>query len=154
MLPRISAILGARASEFPATRRFAEFEAHRRAWAKENARRNGAFEEIEAAVAEILGLEETAIPKLCGLEIESELAVCCQNPFVYSIYRRAIDLGKPVVFLSDMYLPQQAVGEILNRCGYTKYDALLVSSETRKTKASGGLYKEALARIGVAAIRN
>jgi len=150
MLPRISAVLGARTSEFPATRRFAEFEAHRRARDKES---GGEIRlaEIYAVVAEILGLEETAIPELCRLEIEAELAVCCQNPFVYSVYRRSLDLGKQVVFLSDMYLPQEAVGEILNKCGYTKYDALLVSSETRKTKASGGLYKEALARIGVAA---
>ncbi len=56
MLPRISAILGARASEFPGIRRFAEDEAHRRTWEK---KKGGEIRlaEIYAVVAEILGLE-------------------------------------------------------------------------------------------------
>src|ERR1700684_1082416 len=95
MLPRISAILGARASEFPATRRFAEYEARGRIWEKEKTFETS-LAEIYAVVAEILGLEETAIAELCRREIDAELAICCQNPFVYSVYRRAVDSGKRV----------------------------------------------------------
>jgi predicted HAD superfamily hydrolase len=69
---------------------------------------------------------------------------------MYSVYRRCLDRRKSIVFISDMYLPQAAIGEILKNCGYSKYDALLVSSETGETKASGRLYDVALGRVAFA----
>jgi predicted HAD superfamily hydrolase len=149
MLPHVSACLGSKTTDFPAARFTAEGEARRRAWANGNVS-EVTFSEIYAIVAEILDLDAAAISELCRREIEAEMAVCLRDPFIYSVYRRSLDLGKSVVFLSDMYLPQATVSEILKNCGYTKYDALLVSSETRRTKASGALYGEALERVGIA----
>src|SRR5450631_8498 len=105
MLPRVYACLGSKTTELPAARFTAEGEARRRAWANGNVN-EVTFSEIYAIVGEMLGLDAAAISELCRGEIEGEMAVCLRDPFIYSLYRRCLDLGKSVVFLSDMYLPQ------------------------------------------------
>jgi predicted HAD superfamily hydrolase len=148
MLPGISAILGARAPEFPSVRTYAESRARMLA---QEARKSVEVKllEIYEVLGDYLNLEAAAVQQLCQHEIQAELAICCQNPFIYSLYRRCIDQGNSVVFISDMYLPEAAVGAILKNCGYLKYDALLVSSETGNTKAQGKLYANALERIAL-----
>lgn len=152
MLPDVSAILGERTAEFPALRIYAEHEIHRRhATSASGPPGEVRFSEIYELLGEILGLEKKATEELSRLEIQAELAVCCQNPFIHGIYSRCISRRKPVVFLSDMYLPENVVAEILRNCGYSQYESLLVSSSTRKAKASGMLFDEALGKIAVAA---
>jgi predicted HAD superfamily hydrolase len=145
MQPRLAGILGDRTPDFPAARIFAEQAAHLRAIDASEVR----LQEIYEILAESFGLDAAAVQELCQHEICAEIAICCRNPFIHSLYRHCIDAGKTIVFLSDMYLPQRAVADILQNCGYSKYDALLVSSESRKTKWKGTLYDEAVKQIGV-----
>jgi predicted HAD superfamily hydrolase len=149
MLPRVSGILGNRTPEFVATRIFSERAARVRAFETTQAEEVG-LAEIYRVLCELLDVDRTNAEEFCRLEIEAELAVCCANPAIQAVYRRCLDQNKTVVFLSDMYLPATAIGEILQKCGYSKYDALFVSSEFGKTKASGRLYEEALGRVAVA----
>jgi predicted HAD superfamily hydrolase len=149
MLPQISKVLGDRARNFPAARGVAEWTT-RMQMAEGQRYAEVRLQEIYKTVADVFGLGDTAVQELRELEIRSELAICCQNPFIYSVYRHCVDIGKKVIFLSDMYLPQRVVAEILDNCGYSKYQALLVSSESRKSKATGTLYAEVLQRTGVA----
>jgi predicted HAD superfamily hydrolase len=148
MVPQISGILGDKARDFPAARFVAEGLARKRAW-EGDVFKEARLAEIYAVMGEMLGLDAAVLDRLCECEIQAELSVCRQNPFVHSIYRRGLELGKSIVFLSDMYLPEASVGKILSKCGYSKYHALLVSSETRRTKMLGDLYDDALKRITV-----
>lgn len=141
-------LLGARTDKFAAVRYLAEGEARRRAWTQGSINEI-TLDEIYAVIGEILDVEAEAIDELRRNEIRAELAVCCRDPFVHALYRQCIELDKSIVFLSDMYLPHDVIAEILANCGYTKFDALLVSSEERKTKASGALFDEALTRVPV-----
>jgi predicted HAD superfamily hydrolase len=146
MVPDIVGVLGSRAPDFPSVRIHAEYEARRQAWMAEPAKKpvEVQLSQIYEIVGDILGLSAATAQDLSRHEIRAEIAVCYQNSFVHSLYRHCVEQCKTIVFISDMYLPKDVVGEILTNCGYSKYDALFVSSETGKTKASGELYDKAL----------
>jgi predicted HAD superfamily hydrolase len=147
MQPQLAVVLGDRTPDFHAARAFAE---ERAALDAIDAKKSEiSLQEIYKILADRFGLGAEAARELCQHEIRAEIALCRRDPFIHSLYRHCIDAGKTVVFLSDMYLPQSAVADILQNCGYAKYDALLVSSEFGKTKWAGTLYDEAMKKIGV-----
>src|SRR5258708_33299416 len=82
MVPGIAGILGSRAPDFPSARIYAEHEAHRQAWAARNSV-EVRLAEIYVIVSDILGLDADAAQQLCRQEIQAEIAVCCQNPFIH-----------------------------------------------------------------------
>ncbi len=70
-----------------------------------------------------------------------ELRLCKPHPVISYAFDWALQLDKKVGFISDMYLDAQIIEQMLIKCGYKKFDFLLVSSEAGTTKATGGLYK-------------
>jgi predicted HAD superfamily hydrolase len=78
--------------------------------------------------------------QLKALELSIEGAVCVRNPFVHSLYEYARSLHKPVIFVSDIYLPQRFIADILHKEGYNGYHKLYTSSSYKRTKATGTLY--------------
>lgn len=99
----------------------------------------------EVTLDEIYDLLEirSGIEKSVGMqaEIDLELDYCRPNQFLREVFNRLIELNKKVIILSDMYLPKSVIARMLEKCGYTGYDALYVSSELKATKASGKIYK-------------
>lgn len=99
----------------------------------------------EVTLSEIYDLLEihSGIEKSVGMqaEIDLELDYCRPNQFLREVFNRLIELNKRVIILSDMYLPKSVIAKMLEKCGYTGYDALYVSSELKATKASGKIYK-------------
>ena len=84
-------------------------------------------------------------------ELEVERALLVRNPYIYALYRVAVERGVPVVFLSDMYLPSSFLARALDDAGYDTRALLLVSAESASgsSKATGGLYREAITHLGV-----
>jgi predicted HAD superfamily hydrolase len=80
-------------------------------------------------------------------EILTELSCCYAIPNIKAIYQQAIAAGKPVIFVSDMYLPQQILEKMLQQCGYTSYAKIYVSNEMRVTKATGHLYDKIITEL-------
>ena len=138
----VECLLGSKASTFHAMRPEAERAAREAAWQARRAT-EVTLAEIYAELGERMGFDAAAAEQIAQLEIEAEQFVCHQNPFIHSLYRRCLEEGKRVAFLSDIYLPGPAIADILRRCGYASYDALLVSSTVGKTKATGELQVEA-----------
>ena len=66
------------------------------------------------------------------LQLEYDSIVC--NPEVYSLYERAIHLGKRIIAVSDMYLDQKVVKSFLDKCGYEQIHVLYVSANESATK--------------------
>lgn len=83
---------------------------------------------------------DNAIIKNTELEIEKE--VLCP---VHSVKEHITKLraeGNKILFISDMYLPQYFIAEILLEHGFlTSLDHLYVSSEYNKRKSTGHLYE-------------
>lgn len=77
--------------------------------------------------------------KQLELEIEKEVSVC--NYSMQKIYDYAIQQGKKVVAVSEMYLPTTFIQGLLKKSGYNKIDKIYVSSETGKMKKSGSLFR-------------
>jgi predicted HAD superfamily hydrolase len=73
-------------------------------------------------------------------EIDFEKRVCHQNPEIHAIYKYAVEQQKRIVFVSDMYLPEQVIKDILQSTGYDKYENLFLSSVYKKRKVTGELY--------------
>jgi HAD superfamily hydrolase (TIGR01549 family) len=83
-------------------------------------------------------------------EINFEKTVIRKNPEIFELYKYALNKGKKIIFISDMYLPAAVIDEILDRTGYAIYDKLYVSSNYGKTKSSSELYQVVIKDLKIA----
>lgn len=73
-------------------------------------------------------------------EIAAELKFCVANPELFAFYQRLVAADKKIYFVSDMYLPQATITEILEVNGYTTYEAVYVSGDDDFVKADGSRF--------------
>ncbi|MCR5597989.1 MAG: hypothetical protein K6G19_07440 [Lachnospiraceae bacterium] len=85
--------------------------------------------------------DSSLIDEMKQLEIGFEHKVCHRRNCGYELYTLALESGKEVIFVSDMYLSGNTVGDILRENGYGGYSHLYMSSEIRKCKWSGKLFE-------------
>lgn len=99
---------------------------------------------MEVTLDEIYALieRETGIKKE-GKEIEllEEYRVCYANPYMKQVVEELRKMEKRLIFISDMYLNSSQIFQILAYAGYSGFDRGYVSSEYRKSKSSGELYR-------------
>lgn len=69
-----------------------------------------------------------------------------------AIYREAKNSRKRVIIFSESIYPREVVTEILERCGYSSYDGLVVISEIKDCDARSW-YKPVLEKAGVSAAK-
>ena len=139
-------LLGARLG-YPDLRRLriqAEEEARRR---KELATgsREVTLEEIWAVLAPETGLSQT---EGMAAERRLEFDLCRANPYFLPVVAALRRQGKTLAVLSDMYLEEETVAALLDRCGFGTFDACLVSGERGSSKSGGGLYRLAQKLLG------
>lgn len=139
-------LLGARLG-YPDFRRLriqAEEEARRR---KELATgsREVTLEEIWAVLA-----PETGLSPEEGMAAERKLEfdLCRANPYFLPVVAALRRQGKTLAVLSDMYLEEETVAALLDRCGFGTFAACLVSGERGCSKSGGGLYRLAQKLLG------
>lgn len=139
-------LLGARLG-YPDLRRLrvqAEEEARRR---KELATgsREVILEEIWAVLA-----PETGLSPEEGMAAERKLEsdLCRANPYFLPVVAALRRQGKTLAVLSDMYLEEEAVAALLDRCGFGTFAACHVSGERGCSKSGGGLYRLAQKLLG------
>lgn len=84
----------------------------------------------------------TGLDKKLGMqaEIEAELSLCYANPYMLQVYRKLRECGRRIVITSDMYLTENALDQLLHRCGYDGYEKSFVSCEVQKAKGNGVLF--------------
>lgn len=78
---------------------------------------------------------------LIQLEQDLEYKICYQNLDMKRVYDIAYSMGKHIVITSDMYLPEDLINHILEKCGYRGYEKIYLSSSYGVTKSSGELFK-------------
>ena len=131
-------------------------EARVRAEAKAREARNSRFGSSEVTLAEIY--EALDLPdglpvgwsagRLMELELETERRVLARSPGVEAFYDLALGSGKPVVAVSDMYLPPDFVQEVLV-ANQLPVDRVFVSCAYGKAKHDGTLYAEVASALNV-----
>lgn len=94
------------------------------------------LDEIYEVFADLYGQELADACK--ALEIELEINLTFPNDEVIEAYQYALQQGKKVYIISDMYLTDTIIGQVLEHNKITGYDKLFVSCIYRKTKHEGG----------------
>ena len=109
------------------------------------------IDEIYETMAKLFRLPNDICERMKALEISLEKRFCAARKYAFHIYRMALEAGKKIICVSDMYLPQKTIWELLNKNGYTQVESVFVSSEFRLTKHNGTLYKEVLKTLDISA---
>ena len=86
--------------------------------------------------------EETGVEAEKGAETEFavECSLCYANPYMAEVFRMMKGQKKIIAAVSDMYLPEEKMRLLLERCGYEGFDSILVSCDYNCSKRNGGLY--------------
>ena len=79
-------------------------------------------------------------------ELLAESDLLISNIWMMPVYKKAVETKK-VIIVSDMYLPEEFICNILAREGISKYEKLYLSSSLNKTKNSGDLFEYVLADL-------
>lgn len=94
-------------------------------------------------------LPAETINKLKEKEIELEIEFVKKRESIYEVYRMARELGKRIIFVSDMYLSKSVIEQLLKKAGYDYYEKLYVSSEARVLKHTGDLFRYVQDDLGI-----
>ncbi len=107
------------------------------------------LDEIYKLLAERLFVDEDTAETLKNMELEAEREFSVARPAMKEVYDYAVEQGKKIFFVSDMYLPKEFIIELLRRQGY---DALpgntIVSSDEGVIKITGNLFKRLIQLAG------
>lgn len=77
-----------------------------------------------------------------SLEREIEQNAVIPNRTMQEFYLYAKKKGKKIIISTDMYLQKCDIEQILQKCGYKQYHRLYLSSERKRTKYEGDLYRQ------------
>jgi LmbE family N-acetylglucosaminyl deacetylase/predicted HAD superfamily hydrolase len=108
--------------------------------ARDAAGRDIGMAEIYARMGELTDLSAESLASLRSLEEEIEAGSVTRRPEVVDLYHKALATGKPVVLISDMFLPRTVIEKILTDNGISGWNRLFISSEVGLRKDSGKLY--------------
>lgn len=94
--------------------------------------------------------EQAGIPKDRGIqaEIETELELCFGNPYMLEVFRYLKDSGKKIICTSDMYLPEQSIRQMVEKCGFEGISEYFVSCEQNASKGNGTLFEKVKKTFG------
>ena len=94
-------------------------------------------------------ISKDVLEKLKKKECEYEIRFCKRRDTIHELYELALDMGKKVIFTSDMYLPEYVIVKILKENGYAEYTKLYLSSTVKKIKWTGDLYRHVFKDMGL-----
>lgn len=97
--------------------------------------------DVEITFEDIYTEIDSKYKDLSSVELEYELKYCLPNPMMIEMYQYAITCKKHVVIASDMYLPANAIRNILNKAGVFDYEHLLLSCDQKISKADKSSYR-------------
>ncbi|GLC82498.1 glycosyltransferase [Lacrimispora brassicae] len=107
------------------------------------------IDEIYLEMGKIYGLPDAIIQDMKNAEITLEIKLSKVRSSAKELFELAKGLGKKVIIVSDMYLTETVIKEILEKNEYYGYDHLYLSSKERLTKYTGDLFKYVLSDLSV-----
>jgi FMN phosphatase YigB (HAD superfamily) len=124
-------------------------------WCRQHAERQalGAAAGEETTLAEVAARLSTLIPRLnpdqlAALELEIEAGVIFPVKRIAGLIRQAREAGRQVIFVSDTYLPEDFLANLLDRHGLrAPEDRLYISSTHRLAKRTGSLFRHVISDL-------
>jgi len=105
--------------------------------------------EIFVRLGELTALPKETLLQLRMCEEEIEQASVTPRPDVVELYHRARATGKPVVLVSDMFLPRALIEDCLQNNGISGWSVLFLSNEIGLRKDNGKLYEHIFSHFGI-----
>ncbi|MFO3797933.1 MAG: rhamnan synthesis F family protein, partial [Anaerolineales bacterium] len=102
--------------------------------------------EIYGQFGQLTSLSESELMNLQRLEEDVEELLLEPRWEALQLYREALATGKPVVLITDMFLPRERLEVILRKHGISGWKYLFVSGEIGFRKDDGRLYEYVLAK--------
>lgn len=96
---------------------------------------------LEEIFAFLCGVPENWKNKLKEIERQTEIEVCTPNLKMQAVYEKVLQDRKKVIITSDMYLDEQTIRQILDKCNYNLYEELYLSSSFGLCKSRGSIYE-------------
>lgn len=110
-------------------------------------RREVKFNEIYQCLSQKTCLDEKHIDTLRNLELNTERSCIKPRRLMQRTWEFAGRLGKVRSIITDIYLDEEFIQEIVYQNGYGDYDQLFVSSEERVRKEDGSIFPEYISKI-------
>lgn len=146
MLGAIARQIDPRLSDFVTLRKQAELNARKAAGMREIT-----MVEIWDHFSQLTGMAPLECTALARRECELEISFCEAKPIGIDLMQTALEEGRDIYLLSDIYFDRTTVEAILAKAGITGYRKLYISSEIGGTKHYGGMFKLLLNENGLAA---
>lgn len=127
---RVQSELGVNIADFEKKRILAE------SMARKNKKREVSLKDIYDNLD--YGLELSHDIMDCEMKIELEYSQARSD--MKNVYDYCCKNNKKIVITTDIYLPKEYIKSLLDKCGYKKYDWLLVSSDIGFRKRDGSLF--------------
>ena len=103
---------------------------------------NYTFDELYDAIAKEKHIDRECIKKIKKLEIDFEERFLVPREAVISCMKKAVEHGKEIYIISDMYLPVNFFRNVLEKKGINiEPDHILISGELRRSKSDGTLWE-------------
>jgi HAD superfamily hydrolase (TIGR01549 family) len=106
------------------------------------------LDQIYQYIQEHYHLSLDVVEELKILEIETEIDFIQVRPAGKKLWDIAKSTGKPIVVISDMYLPTSVVLRMLEKAGYSGFSKIYVSSKYLARKKEGALFDVVLSDLG------
>lgn len=107
------------------------------------------IDEIYDYIREIYGIPADICSALKEEEKRLEIHFCTVRKTVKELYELALYAGKKIILVSDMFLDKETIGKILKKNGYSDYQKIFLSSEKRRLKHTGDLFRTVLNGLNI-----
>ena len=136
---------------FPYLRRTSEQEAREKYGKEHDGDLEITFDEIYDQLSLKYPMDISTRKFLQNTELKLEKLFLYKSQDGFAKYFEAVSLGKRILFISDMYLPQSFLIDILNNLGFQEAskETVFVSCEHRCSKYSGKLYQLVKEKLGL-----
>lgn len=107
------------------------------------------IDEIYDCIREMYGVPADICTAMKEEEKRLEIQFCSVRKTVRELYDLAIYAGKKIILISDMFLDKETIGKILKKNGYEDYHSIFLSSEKRRLKHTGDLFRVVLDELKI-----
>lgn len=140
-------ITGIASLDFKTTRREAEKIAFHAALERNEGETT--IDEIYSVLSELIKIDNIKSKALMLSEMDAEKELLYPRISGYKAFLEARNLNKRIIIISDMYLPECFIAELLEKNGYSGYERIYVSSTHKVKKHSGMLFDFVLNDLAV-----
>ncbi|MEM1964297.1 MAG: rhamnan synthesis F family protein [Candidatus Caldarchaeum sp.] len=120
--------------------KFAELRTVAEVQARTQKGKDVSLREIYGVLARLMGIDNQIAERIMEIEINIECAAVRAHPVGHELFEAAQRTGKPILLVSDMFLPSETISTMLSQQGLKGWQSIWVSSEVGLRKDESQMY--------------